>query len=217
MTLRIVFVHGWGFDASFWTPLKDALSGDVDSFCVDLGFFGHANLDIPADDRPTVAIGHSLGVAWLLRHSRLGPLSALVSINGFARFTKAADFPFGQDPRILRRMQVGFEKNPKTVYRDFMTLCGVSDPQAQGLEIEPLGASLADLMDIDERAALAACDVPVLALAGDADALVSAPMSQQTFADHQLVMKAGGGHVLAHTDTQWCADHIDVFLKDHRA
>jgi pimeloyl-[acyl-carrier protein] methyl ester esterase len=217
MTLRIVFVHGWGFDASFWAPLKAALSGDVDSFCVDLGFHGKPNLVLPNDGRRCVGIGHSLGVAWLLRHRRLGPLSALVSINGFARFTKAADFPFGMDPRLLRRMQVGFEKDPKTVYRDFMTLCGVSDPQVEDLKMEPLGASLIDLMEVDERAALATCEVPVLALAGDADALVSAPMSQQTFTDHKLVMKAGGGHLLAHTEPQWCANHIDAFVKDLRA
>jgi len=217
MTLRIVFVHGWGFDASFWTPLKAALGVEGDHFCVDLGFHGQPNLVLPNDGRRCVGIGHSLGVAWLLRHSRLGPLSALVSINGFTRFTKAADCPFGMDPRILRRMQVGFEKNPKTVYRDFMTLCGVSAPQVEGLEIEPLRASLDDLMEVDERATLAACEVPVLALAGDADALVSAPMSRQTFTDHKLVMKAGGGHLLAYTDPQWCADHIDAFLKDLRA
>jgi pimeloyl-[acyl-carrier protein] methyl ester esterase len=54
----------------------------------------------------------------------------------------------------------------------------------------------------------------VLALAGDADALVSAQMSRQTFADHQLMMKAGGGHLLAYTEPQWCADHIRAILKD---
>lgn len=217
MTLRIVFVHGWGFDASFWTPLKAALGVEGNSFCIDLGFHGHPNLGLPDDGRPCVAIGHSLGVAWLLRHSREQPWSALVSINGFSRFTKALDFPFGMDPRILRRMQVGFEKDPKTVYRDFMALCGVSDPQVEGIQIAPLRASLIDLMDIDERAALAACEVPVLALAGDADALVSVQASQQAFATHKLVMKAGSGHLLPHTDTQWCADHIDAFLKDLRA
>ena len=70
MGLRLVFVPGWGFDARFWGPVVSRLEGfddDLDCQVWDLGFRGHTDLGKLADgDGPTVAIGHSLGFAWLL-------------------------------------------------------------------------------------------------------------------------------------------------------
>lgn len=210
--MQFVFVHGWGYEAGFWAPLCAALDhpqGDV----VDLGFHGAAQIEIPRDE-PYIAVGHSFGVQWLLHHCADHPWQALVSINGFAKFTKADDFPAGTDARILRRMILGFEKHPDAVYRDFMALCGEDQPKMGVLDTASLRDGLNALNDWDERKALTQCGVPVLALAGDHDQVVSQDLSRTTFDAENLAMKTGGNHLLPQTDPAWCAARILAFVKD---
>ncbi|MBF0375270.1 MAG: hypothetical protein HQL39_17875, partial [Alphaproteobacteria bacterium] len=84
---RLALIHGWGFDASFWRSFR--LPG-VETVTVDLGFQGAPFLpNFRPDD---IAVGHSLGFLWALRH---GPWRAAISINGFPRFVAGCDFPFG--------------------------------------------------------------------------------------------------------------------------
>ena len=210
--MRFVFVHGWGFDAGFWNPLRDAM-GHPESVAIDLGFQGAPQLDI-ARDEPYIAVGHSFGVQWLLHHCADHSWLGLVSINGFAKFTKADDFTHGTDPRLLRAMIAGFKRRPNVVFRDFMALCGERNAVGGALNTAPLLEGLQALNDWDERPALAECGVPVLALAGFADAVVSENMSRSTYADHHLMFKTGGNHLLARTDPQWCGDKILDFAKD---
>lgn len=210
--MRFVFVHGWGFEAGFWGPLRSAL-GDPHCEVLDLGFHGVPKLSL-SSDAPYIAVGHSFGVQWLLHHRADHPWQALVSINGFAKFTKADDLPDGTDPRIVRRMIAGFDKNPHAVYRDFMALCGEDDPVLDDLDVAVLRESLLALKDWDERKALGQCNAPVLALAGDQDLVVGEGLSRATFYDAQLIVKQGGTHLLAQNDPQWCAAQIMAFVKD---
>src|ERR1043166_8867926 len=81
----ILFVHGWGYDASFWDPLRKQLR-DFPSAALDLGYFGAANLAIPSGTR--LLVGHSLGYLWLARQERLRDLP-LIGVNAFPRFLQA--------------------------------------------------------------------------------------------------------------------------------
>lgn len=204
----LLFVHGWAYDAAFWAPLAAAL-GDWPQATVDAGYFGPARA--PQPDGPVVAIGHSLGVLRLLRDpapTRVG----LVSINGFARFAAGPDFAQGVPPRMLDRMLSRLATQPDAVLRDFRQRCG--DASAfDAPQLNALTRDLQALRDEDQRAALAALPVPLLALAGAQDPIVPAPMTQATFGDAAGIRWCDtGGHLLPATDTRWCAQQIRGFL-----
>ncbi len=211
--MRLVFAHGWGFDADFWTPLRNGL-GIQDTFAVNLGFREDLRERIPFPTMPYVAVGHSLGLLWLLHHYADHPWRALISINGFPRLTKIKGYPNGIDTRILKSMISEFTKDADNTYRDFMTLCGNAKPSTKNLNHDRLLQGLKNLADWDERSVLASLDIPVLALAGDEDQIVPPAMSNFAFKDHQLKIKSGGGHLLPQTDGEWCAKTIKKFLAE---
>jgi pimeloyl-[acyl-carrier protein] methyl ester esterase len=197
----ILFVHGWGFDADFWTPVRLALKG-IETVAWDLGFHGAAARPALSDDRPVVAVGHSFGVLWLLRERPVAWRS-LVSINGFRRFTRAEDFPEGIAPRSLHRMIARLAETPQTVYRDFMERCGIAQPRDDGLVPKALLDGLRALADWDCRAGRGADFV----LAGRSDPLVSAAMTEVAFAG-QAINWHDGGHLLPLTAPDWCAERL---------
>ena len=63
--MHFVLVHGWGFHTGIWAEIVERLPG-AEITLIDLGFVtgGPASArDWPED---AVAVGHSLGVLWLL-------------------------------------------------------------------------------------------------------------------------------------------------------
>jgi len=209
--MRFVFVHGWGFDAGFWAPLCDAL-GEPRCFTADLGFLGPRDINIPTSE-PYIAVGHSFGVQWLLENCADHPWRALISINGFSRFTKSDDFPYGTDPRILRRMIAGFAKRPETVCHDFLKLCGVETLVVGELNTARMLDGLHALRDWDQREAFDRCAVPVLALTGGADPLASPDLNAAVFSPHTVLVKPDGNHILPLSAPSWCAERITEFLE----
>ena len=205
----MLFVHGWAFDPAFWDPLRAALPEWPQAVC-DAGYFGPAQE--PALTGPVIAVGHSLGVLRLL--GRLpGQCVGLVSINGFARFSSAADYPAGVPVRMLDRMRKRLAESAVDVLRDFRQRCG-DDSRFGEPRTAALRQGLEALRDDDQRAALATLPVPLLALAGSADAIVPAGMMRAAFAgrpDGDLHWREHGGHLLPVSDTDWCAAHIRAF------
>lgn len=207
----LLFVHGWAFDASVWTPLRAEL-GDWPHEVADAGYFGAAQSPA-AGTGPVIAIGHSMGVLRLLRD--LPPnCVGLVSINGFPRFGAAPDFDAGVPRRMLDRMLKRLSTDPTAVLQDFRERCG--DASAFGEpHLEPLARDLQALRDEDQRHALAALPVPLLILAGQDDPIVPAAMTQAAFGGrlgderHDL---EHGGHLLPVSAAPWCARHIAGFI-----
>ncbi len=155
------------------------------------------------EPRPLIAIGHSLGAAWLLAH---GPaLSGFVAINGFTRFTSAPDFPAGTHPRILMQMRRRLLADPSAVLADFHARAGLSLPDDLP-DTDTLAAGLDLLGSIDARAAFAALSVPHTALCGADDLIVPPAQSRGSFPDPVMVL--GAGHALPVTHPDLCADHI---------
>lgn len=207
----LLFVHGWAFDASVWTPLRAEL-GDWPHAVADAGYFGAAQAPV-AGTGPVIAIGHSMGVLRLLRDLPSHCLG-LVSINGFPRFGAAPDFDAGVPRRMLDRMMKRLSADPTAVLQDFRERCG--DASAFGApNLQPLARDLEALRDEDQRHALAALPVPLLILAGQDDPIVPAAMTQAAFGDrlgderHDL---EHGGHLLPVSAAPWCARHIAGFI-----
>jgi pimeloyl-[acyl-carrier protein] methyl ester esterase len=206
---RITLLHGWGFDASLWRDVLPRLRG-LDVEVCDLGYFGRPALPQPCD-APRVAVGHSLGALWWLALTDL-PWRRLVVINGFPRFTAAADFPHGVAPRVLKRMRKRFGEAPGAVLDDFRAACGAPPDVGPALPVDtaPLAAGLAQLADGDGRETFARRQADIWAFASRDDAIVPPALSESAFGalGNRLRWCKGGVHLLPLARPEACADLI---------
>jgi pimeloyl-[acyl-carrier protein] methyl ester esterase len=203
--MRLVLVHGWGFDSAVWDDLAPLLPGH-DIARVDLGFIAGDRSDNAALDDAAVAIGHSLGVMWLLKTIKTAP-RALVSINGFARFSPPV-------PRAsLVAMQQGIESKPLAQLKHFWRTCGVAPyATAEAIDQLRLAQGLGWLMDWDATEALQRLPCPRLVLASRDDKVVPADMSVAQWGGDAIDWSDDGGHVLPLSRAAWCAERIGAFL-----
>ena len=183
----ILFVHGWGYDARFWDPLRAAL-GDVPSVALDLGYFGAPDTTIPSD--VTLLVGHSLGFLWLARQGALKHLP-LIGINAFPRFLEAENYRPAVSARVLERMKRRVAGDTRGVLEDFWARAGAGGPEA-----EPNTAALAEGLDYlaawDERENLASRASPTRLIAGSEDAIVPAAMTEMAFRESEIAWLPGG-------------------------
>ena len=189
----ILFVHGWGYDASFWDPLRARLK-DVPSTALDLGYFGASITVIPRDVR--LLVGHSLGYLWLARQPQLRHLP-LLGINAFPRFLEARDYKPAVAPRILERMRRHLDMDPIGVLADFWQRAGAPGPDRTPRP-PALAAGLDDLALWDERENLAARGNSTYLIAGETDAIVPSAMTNMAFKDFGIDWLPGG-HALPWT------------------
>jgi pimeloyl-[acyl-carrier protein] methyl ester esterase len=207
--IPILFVHGWGFDAEFWRPVITRLP-DHGALAVDLGFFNRPRR--PEIARTPLVVGHSMGFAWALAKLPR-PWAGAMAVNGFPRFTAAADFPAGIAPPRLARMRAQFERNPEATTRGFLADVGHSGADLTGLRADLLGDALAFLSACDERKAMAALGCPLLALAGGRDPLVSVAMTRAGFDCCDLDILDEGDHLLPLGHADWVAARIATFAR----
>ncbi len=199
----LVLLHGWGYDATFWRELIAALP-DMECTVWDLGFYGLPSFLPP--ERPAVAVGHSYGVLWLLRQ-RPFAWRGLVSINGFSRFAAAPDLTEGVPMAQLDRLAASLEQDPLACLSGFRQRSGDTTPPPDGPDVARLLESLERLRQWDERPA-----IPDLALCGEADKVVPAPLSRALFPE-RITRWHAGGHLLPKQDPDWCAGQIRTWLK----
>ncbi|MBB5371980.1 alpha/beta fold hydrolase [Acidocella aromatica] len=201
----LLLVHGWGFDASFWDGLRACFTPE-DTLAWDLGFFGQPAQPAPPPGRKVLAVGHSLGLLWLLHQRPLG-WDGLAGINGFTRFAKAGDFPAGISPRVLERMLSRLATAPAEVVSEFRARQGCTAPLPGMPNAEALAAGLQALAGWDARPALVDA-----ALCGQQDMLVSAAMSKDCFPEDRIIWHEGG-HLLPLDAPDWCASQLYGLLE----
>lgn len=204
----LLLVHGWGFDAAFWKPLRAALPS-VDTVVSDAGYFGRpVRPELPAG-RPVFAAGHSMGLMDILAAPPAG-LAGLVSLGGFARFVRGPGFLEGVHPLLLGRMIGRFGREPEATLADFRRLAGAGEAPA-GLDAPCLAAGLVRLRDGDFREALFRLGADILALAATDDRVVDEAMSRAAWGD-RLRVRSDGGHAFPATRPGWCAGLITEFM-----
>jgi pimeloyl-[acyl-carrier protein] methyl ester esterase len=188
----ILFVHGWGYDASVWASLRAAL--DVPSGALDLGYFGSEDIAVPGD--VTVLVGHSLGFLWLARQAQLRHLP-LIGINAFPRFLEADGYAPAVAPRVVDRMKRRLLVDPAPVLAEFWQRAGAAGP-ARTPDKTALVAGLDDLAAWDERENLARRASSVRLIAGERDAIVPPTMTRMAFMTSTIDWLPGG-HALPQT------------------
>jgi len=206
-----VFVHGWGFDAGFWDPLRAALAPHR-GIALDLGYFGAAVSTLSSE--PVIAVTHSFGTMVLLRDPQPN-LAALIIINGFPRFTEAEDYKPATPSRVVSRMRRRFEDSAPEVLNEFRRRCGAEPIGAQSLDTARLADDLAAMESLDCRLALRAISALILVLSAEDDPIVPPAMAEQAFCTAPGITirhAATGGHILPLSKPVWCAEMIREFL-----
>jgi pimeloyl-[acyl-carrier protein] methyl ester esterase len=183
----ILFVHGWGYDARFWDPLRAEL-GDTPSATLDLGYFGSAQTDVPKD--VALLVGHSLGFLWLARQRSLNHLP-LIGINAFPRFLEGECYAPAIAPRVLERMRRRVLADPHGVLAEFWQRAGAPGPAGASPDAAALAKGLDQLAKWDERENLARRTSPVRLIAGEGDAIVPAAMTRMAFKAFPVEWLAG--------------------------
>ena len=210
--IQLVLVHGWGFDGSFWDPMRAELA-DFDTLTLDLGFRGQESLDEVSSVPRRVVVGHSLGSLWLLTRAPFA-WDVFVAINGFSKFCESDGFAPAVPTRTLDRMIRVLPRDPEGVTRDFLGRCG-HEEALSGLDAARLDEGLHWLRDWDARSVLDSDARPGLILASRDDPIVPAAMTEACFAGHPtltLNWREEGGHLLPQTAPGWCAERIRAFL-----
>ena len=203
MILR--FLHGWGFDAAFWSGLAAELA-DWRTVADDRGYFGAPDAGVSSG--PCIVVAHSFGAMRALSAPPAG-CRGLIVINGFDRFVP------GVSRRILDRMLARFDADPAAVLGDFRQRCGEVRPFGE-IAAAPLRQDLLALRDGDCTDHSAAWPVPIMSLQGADDPLLPASMREQVFADAPVLERRvhpGGGHLLPIADPAWCARAVRAFAE----
>ncbi|MBF0191308.1 MAG: alpha/beta hydrolase [Magnetococcales bacterium] len=217
----VLLVHGWGFGAGVWRPVRRALS-DLTVQTLDLGFHGAPALTIPPH-APFIAVGHSLGFLWLTRQLDHPDFAArcrgLMAINGFCRFARAPDYPLGVAGRILERMATRLQEDPQEVLSVFQRQGGLDQPIPLPATLNPeaLAQGLTWLAEWDTRPILARWSKPLRVLASADDRVVTPEMTRAQFAAFQpdpIQWLPDGGHLLPLTRPEWCASMITTLAGD---
>jgi len=202
--MHVALVHGWGFHAGIWAEMVERLPG-AEITLIDLGFVAGAPASAADWPDDAIAVGHSLGLLWLLKQAR-GRFKGLISIQGFDRFCPHVP------PSRVAALKRGLARDPGGTMQAFWGSCGApgfASPEA--LDIPRLDEGLDWLMHWEAEAAKQALQCPVLALAARDDAIVPPAMTEAIWQERRIVWSPDGGHVLPLRHPDWCARHVLEF------
>lgn len=203
--MKLLFVHGWGFDASLWDAVIACLP-DADVVRAHRGYFGGAAW--PTVEGPCLAVTHSFGSMALLADPP-ADCRGLLAINGFDRFAEG-EGKAGVPLRVIDRMLARLEGDPATVLRDFHARLGSDVPQGTP-DTARLRQDLAALRSDDRSEATANFAAPIIALDGADDPLLFAAMRAGQFAAAADLQREtlDAGHLLPLTHPELCAAWIE--------
>jgi pimeloyl-ACP methyl ester carboxylesterase len=217
----LVFVHGSGMSARYWSAQLHALAGSARVLAVDLPGHGDSDADatpglseyadvtaalLDALGRwPALLIGHSLGgaVAITLATQRMADVRGLMLLSTCARLPAVAtsvQWLWGSMPAALRRM-VFFHSAKELLF------AGGASPAAIALGMQELRACRAQTLAtdvaiaraMDLRAAAADLRVPTLILCGSRDRITPPALSRSlhaTIPGSRLQIVDDAGHML---------------------
>jgi pimeloyl-[acyl-carrier protein] methyl ester esterase len=213
---RLVFAHGWGMDRSLWDAVLIEL-GDLagGAIILDSGYYGAPAAAGELEGEELLGVGHSLGALELMT-APPAPLSGLVAIDAFARFTAAPDFPEGQDARALRSVIRQLDRASPELVAEVVarTFKGQSCPPGEPCR-EALAIGLERLIALDGRAAV--LDLPLWRLHADDDPAVPLALSDASFAACPMLerrVRAGADHLSPVTAPELCADLIRSAIEE---
>jgi pimeloyl-[acyl-carrier protein] methyl ester esterase len=208
--MHVVLVHGWGFNGWLWAELVRHLPHAKISL-IDLGFVAggpdaHPRWPSDANAQDTIAVGHSLGVLWVLKQG--ARFKGLVSVQGFDRYCPHVS------PARVTALKRGLARDPGGTLQAFWRVCGApgfAGPEA--LNVAQLDEGLDWLMHWDAEGAKKRLRCPILALGARDDVIVPPAMSEAVWGAETIRWSPDGGHVLPLSHPDWCARHVREFAN----
>ena len=242
----LVLLHGWAMHSGIWGPLVGRLARRFRVHAVDLPGHGHSALGapftlesacaavasaVPAEGRPLIVVGWSLGGLVAMRWARQDPVrvSRLVLVATTPRFPAGSDWPHGVSAETLARFGDELHVAWKLTIQRFLAL------QLQGSEHgratlaamrqqvfargEPAPKALFGALDAivttDLRAEVTEIAQPALVIAGGRDTLALPAAGRwlgERLPDAHFAAIEGAAHVpfLSHPDAFGAA--LDPFV-----
>lgn len=115
--------HGWGFDSTFWLPLKNSLPAHSILKPADRGYFGGSFEPEFIEEIKTKALFlHSYGVHWCSLE-KIEQVDLVVVFNGFDSFHPLKNPDKSRSKKTLKLMEKQFRQVPKTVLNTFYKNC----------------------------------------------------------------------------------------------
>lgn len=203
--MKLVFIHGWAFDPTFWSPLASRLPEHEHEF-VNLGYFGGVANFNPQPN--SILVGHSLGFVHGIKMS--SDWAGLISVNSFSKFVKD-DAGVGCVPAAsLRKLQKDLRQNPDQALSNFYSMIGTKKTPEAAPDFVQLQNGLEELQTADIGQQLSNSRAPRLVLASINDPLVPVAASEYL---GDVKWHATGGHILPQSDPAWCAKQMTEFIK----
>ena len=118
--INIHFVHGWGFDGLFWTPLQKKLKNffSCKFHTYNLGFFGTEYLPSTLNSKNlNIFIVHSYGFNWVVKN--------LIHSDLLINFFGSPIFSLYNKKKIIKKTINNFKVNKKKVIKNFYINCGL--------------------------------------------------------------------------------------------
>ena len=243
----VVLVHGWGADSRIWQLLPQQLAKVADVLTLDLPGFGQSS-PLPEYSLETMiewmeellpqrcyliglSLGGMLSCAFAARHPNR--VEGLITLSSNLRFVADDSYPAAMPPEQYGQFSESWAQSSSDCLKRFAGLQSQGDQQQRqlirqlrGIDSqlhEESGGQLLKLLgEIDNRAALAELNCPLLAIFGDRDALVPIACTKQ-FNSHDLVEVSaievavieGAGHLPHLSNSERTLELINAFLQRH--
>jgi non-heme chloroperoxidase len=205
----VFLIHGWGMSTGVWSAVTDRLveaghevvlldhrgcgksDRDFDDMSVEAIAGDVAAIADTLGLRPCVLNGWSMGGAVAVEAaSQMGDKAAglFLTCPASPRLTSAPDFPYGGEPGSYDGLGEGINADRAGFFRGLAGSVCAKDPGQATLDwMERVFVdssprawkSLAGAGNMDQRATLAALDIPVLVCVGDKDQVVSPALEEQ--------------------------------------
>ena len=146
MKFNFYYIHGWGFDKTFWHPVKkkiDSLEICKTSESLDLKFFSKTKqTKLFFKGNNNIFIVHSYGLNWFFKND--------INCKLLFNFFGAPDFiNFQKKPNFIKKriiqMHKQLESNPEKVLKNFYKTCNVDFVSKEIINIERLKSALTEL------------------------------------------------------------------------
>ncbi len=206
MNYHFVFCHGWGFNYKFFQPLINKYFSQVPYHCLDLGYFGEENLDLPKDST-FIGIGHSFG---LIKLASLNvKFNALIGIQAFINFLGFDLWLHKKRKLELKVMTQRFQMDPVDTLISFYKRCGVNYNSFNRLNKAKLMQDLELLTTVHQLP-----HISLLILGATNDTIVPQELIYDNFnKDVKVVMHSRGYHSLGLCEHHFVYEQIISFCN----
>lgn len=215
----MLLVHGWALTSAIWQPLArrlEARNPDYRFQRMDFGYFGPQER---VAGHFEIAVGHSLGLLWLLEQTHI-TFDKIVSLAGFTRFYRDRQFKCGVPSRLLTKMQADLQADMPSLIQKFLQECGGPlgswQVDLENSNFDRLNRGLYALKSWDRREQWNDLAVPAtrrLVIAARSDPVVSAELTSACFSECSIHWLESDSHLLPLAEPDKCASLIQKLIE----